>query len=27
VKGAGHEVPLYQRERAYRMFEKFVTAW
>jgi hypothetical protein len=26
VKGAGHEVPLYQRERAYRMLEKFLIA-
>ena len=26
VKAAGHEVPLYQRERAFRMFEKFVSA-
>lgn len=27
VKGAGHEVPLYQRERAYKMLEQFIYAW
>ena len=26
VKGAGHEVPLYQRERAYKMLEQFIYA-
>lgn len=24
VKGAGHEVPLYQRQRAYKVAEKFI---
>jgi serine carboxypeptidase-like clade 2 len=26
VKGAGHEVPLYQRERSYNVFQSFLLA-
>lgn len=26
VKGAGHEVPMYQRERSYKVFEDFLLA-
>lgn len=26
VKGAGHEVPMYQRERSFKVFEAFILA-